>query len=93
VCGPGRASSSSSGARERSASTGSCSPSQYGLHEAVVTGPFAPDPDEIAWHDWLTEPQLAELVRDEAFVPDAREAYHRWTARRREGTPPEGPTG
>lgn len=72
---------------------GAISPYWLGLHEAVVTGPFAPDPDEIAWHDWLTEPQLAELVRDEAFVPDAREAYHRWTARRREGTPPEGPAG
>jgi hypothetical protein len=72
---------------------GAISPYWLGLHEAVVTGPFAPDPDEIAWHDWLTEPQLAELVRDEAFVPDAREAYHRWTARRREGPPPEGPAG
>ncbi|MGV9810800.1 NUDIX hydrolase [Streptomyces cellulosae] len=61
---------------------GEISPYWLGLHEAEVTGPFAPDPDEIAWHDWLTEPQLAELVRDEAFVPDAREAYHRWAALR-----------
>ncbi len=52
-----------------------------------------PDPDEIAWHDWLTDPQLAELVRDEAFVPDAREAYHRWAALRRDGRTPAGPAG
>ncbi|MFF8630105.1 NUDIX hydrolase [Streptomyces werraensis] len=72
---------------------GVISPYWLGLHEAVVTGPFAPDPDEIAWHDWLTEPQLAELVRDEAFVPDAREAYHRWAARRRDGPTPAGSAG
>ncbi|MEU4009073.1 hypothetical protein [Streptomyces pseudogriseolus] len=51
----------------------------------------APDPDEIAWYDWLTEPQLAELVDDEAFVPDARQAYHRWAALRRGGPAPAGP--
>ncbi|WP_431989996.1 NUDIX hydrolase [Streptomyces albogriseolus] len=68
-------------------------PYWLGLHEAVVTGPVAPDPDEIAWHDWLTEPQLARLVRDEAFVPDAREAYHRWAAPRRDGRTTAGPAG
>lgn len=72
---------------------GVISPYWLGLHEAVVTGPVAPDPDEIAWYDWLTEPQLAELVADEAFVPDAREAYHRWAALRRGGPAPAGPTG
>ncbi|GAB2325019.1 NUDIX domain-containing protein [Streptomyces griseoincarnatus] len=72
---------------------GAISPYWLGLHEAVVTGPFTPDPGEIAWHDWMTEPQLAELVGDEAFVPDAREAYHRWTARRRERADHERPAG
>lgn len=72
---------------------GAISPYWLGLHEAVVTGPITPDPDEIAWHDWLTEPQLAALVRDEAFLPDAREAYHLWTARSREGARPDGSAG
>ncbi|MEW1599749.1 NTP pyrophosphohydrolase [Streptomyces sp. DH-12] len=70
---------------------GVISPYWLGLHETVVTGPVAPDPDEIAWHDWLTEPQLAELVRDTAFVPDAREAYDRWAALRRGEPSAAGP--
>ncbi|NGO45237.1 NUDIX hydrolase [Streptomyces ureilyticus] len=59
---------------------GAISPYWLGLHEAVVTGPIRPDPEEIAWHDWLTEPELGELVRHEAFVPDAREAFDRYSA-------------
>ncbi|WP_149549444.1 NUDIX hydrolase [Streptomyces marokkonensis] len=63
---------------------GAISPYWLGLHEVVVTGPVRPDPDEIAWHDWLTEPELGELVRHEAFVPDAREAFDRYLAVRRD---------
>ncbi|MEQ8146159.1 NUDIX domain-containing protein [Streptomyces sp. OP7] len=66
---------------------GVISPYWLGLHEVVVTGPVTPDPREIAWCDWLTEPRLAELVRDERFVPGAREAYDRWTALRRRSGP------
>ncbi|MEV1023213.1 NUDIX domain-containing protein [Streptomyces sp. NPDC050264] len=57
---------------------GAISPYWLGLHETVVTEPIKPDPDEIAWHDWLTEPELIDLVRHEAFVPDAREAFDRY---------------
>ncbi|MEV0274850.1 NUDIX domain-containing protein [Streptomyces sp. NPDC050610] len=59
---------------------GTISPYWLALHEAVVTEPVTPDPDEIAWHDWLTEPELVELVRSETFVPDAREAFDRYLA-------------
>ncbi|MFF8263712.1 NUDIX hydrolase [Streptomyces virginiae] len=52
-----------------------------GLHEAVVTDPVRPDPSEIAWHSWVTEGELADLVRDQTFVPDAREAFRRYRAR------------
>ncbi|WP_425247690.1 NUDIX hydrolase [Streptomyces sp. NEAU-NA10] len=61
---------------------GAISPYWLGLHEVVVTEPIEPDPEEIAWHDWLTEPELTELVRHEAFVPDAREAFDRYLALR-----------
>ncbi|GGW98830.1 putative Nudix hydrolase [Streptomyces malachitofuscus] len=59
---------------------GAISPYWLGVHEAVVTGPFRPDREEIARHDWLTEAELGELVRHEAFVPDAREAFERYSA-------------
>lgn len=67
---------------------GAISPYWLGLHEVVVAGPVKPDPEEIAWHDWLTEPELVELVRHEAFVPDAREAFGRYLAARPRPEPP-----
>jgi isopentenyldiphosphate isomerase len=60
---------------------GAISPYWLGLHELVVTEPVQPDPSEVAWHGWLTEAELAELVRHQAFVPDAREAFDLYRAR------------
>ncbi|MFE6098170.1 NUDIX hydrolase [Streptomyces massasporeus] len=59
---------------------GVISPYWLGLHEVVVTEPVQPDPSEVAWHDWLTESELADLVRHREFVPDAREAFDRYRA-------------
>ncbi|MFC8130668.1 NUDIX hydrolase [Streptomyces sp. NPDC057302] len=59
---------------------GAISPYWLGLHKVVVEEPVRPDAAEIAWHDWLTEEELADLVRHEAFVPDAREAFDRYRA-------------
>ncbi|KUL38006.1 NUDIX hydrolase [Streptomyces regalis] len=59
---------------------GAISPYWLGLHEVVVTEPVQPDPSEIAWHDWLTESELIDLVRHQAFVSDAREAFNRYRA-------------
>ncbi|MGW6024709.1 NUDIX hydrolase [Streptomyces sp. NPDC055099] len=57
---------------------GVISPYWLGLHEVVVTEPVRPDPSEVAWHAWMTERELADLVRHEDFVPDAREAYEHY---------------
>ncbi|RAG87675.1 NTP pyrophosphohydrolase [Streptacidiphilus pinicola] len=59
---------------------GVISPYWLGVHEVVVTGPIRPDPAEIAWHAWVTEAELAELVREEDFLPDGRDAYERYQA-------------
>ncbi|MFJ8960547.1 NUDIX hydrolase [Lentzea sp. NPDC102401] len=59
---------------------GAISPYWLGLHEVVITGCVRPDSSEIAWHDWLPESELVDLVRDQAFVPDAREAFDRYRA-------------
>lgn len=64
---------------------GAISPYWLGLHEVVVTEPVEPDPEEIAWHGWLTDSELAGLVRHDEFVPDAREAFDRYLALRRRG--------
>jgi 8-oxo-dGTP pyrophosphatase MutT (NUDIX family) len=67
---------------------GVISPYWLGLHELVVTGPLRPDPAEIASYEWVGEAELAGLVRDPAFVPDAREAFQRYRASRAEGRCP-----
>lgn len=57
---------------------GVISPYWLGLHEAIVTEPVQPNPEEVAWHDWLTVPELVDLVSHRTFVPDAREAFHQY---------------
>ncbi|WP_338699512.1 NUDIX domain-containing protein [Streptomyces sp. Q6] len=54
---------------------GAISPYWLALHETVLTGPVTPDPAEVAWHAWLPEPDLIDLVHHDRFVPDAREAF------------------
>ncbi|MEV6653886.1 hypothetical protein [Streptomyces sp. NPDC051219] len=39
-----------------------------------------PDPEEVAWFDWLTNPELEDLLHCPGFVPDAREAFDRYGA-------------
>ena len=57
---------------------GAISPYWLGLHEVFITGPVRPTSEEVAWHDWLTEPEEESLVRHRKFVPDAREAFDRY---------------
>ncbi|MGC4909609.1 NUDIX hydrolase [Streptomyces cyaneofuscatus] len=59
---------------------GVISPYWLGLHEVVITASVQPDPQEVAWCDWLTELELEEFVRRSEFVPDAREAFDRYRA-------------
>ncbi|MFE7382110.1 NUDIX hydrolase [Streptomyces zhihengii] len=58
--------------------TGVISPYWLGLHEVVITTPIQPNRQEVAWHDWLTEPELVDLVCQQEFVPDARDAFDRY---------------
>jgi 8-oxo-dGTP pyrophosphatase MutT (NUDIX family) len=67
---------------------GAISPYWLGLHEVVVTGPLRPDPAEIASYRWVGEAELAGLAGDPVFVPDAREAFHRYRASRATGRCP-----
>ncbi|MDQ0307319.1 8-oxo-dGTP pyrophosphatase MutT (NUDIX family) [Kitasatospora herbaricolor] len=48
------------------------------VYEAVWDGPVAPQVEEVAWHDWLTEAELAARLTEWDFVPDGREAYRRY---------------
>ena len=57
---------------------GEISPYWLGLHEAVVDEDITPDPDEIAWHAWVTEDELREMARRPTFVADSVEALARY---------------
>ncbi len=56
------------------------SPHWLGVHEAVVPSAVAADPDEIAWHGWLTEPELRQALLEWRFAPDSHEAFNRYLA-------------
>ncbi|MGW3042398.1 NUDIX hydrolase [Kitasatospora sp. NPDC001159] len=58
---------------------GAIAPYWLGVHEAALPpGPLTVDPAEIAWHGWLTLPELAEAVRRWPFVPDGQLAFGRY---------------
>ncbi len=52
------------------------------VYEAVWDGPVSPQVEEVGWHDWLTEAELAQRLTEWEFVPDGREAYRRYLASR-----------
>ncbi|MFJ6052248.1 NUDIX domain-containing protein [Streptomyces sp. NPDC092307] len=56
------------------------SPHWLGVHEAVVPDTVTADPDEVAWHGWLTEPELRSALREWRFTPDSHEAFGRYLA-------------
>lgn len=66
------------------------SPVWFGVHEAVITEPLLPDSSEIAWHAWLTELELREVVDRWPFVPGGREALRRYLVSGNEDQPPAG---
>jgi 8-oxo-dGTP pyrophosphatase MutT (NUDIX family) len=55
-------------------------PHWLGVHEAVLPAAVVPDPAEVAWHGWLTEPELRSALRDWRFTPDSHEAVTRYLA-------------
>lgn len=56
------------------------SPHWLGVHEAAVPDTVTADPDEVAWHGWLTEPQLRLALQKWRFTPDSHEAFNRYLA-------------
>ncbi|MEV7559705.1 NUDIX domain-containing protein [Streptomyces sp. NPDC089795] len=56
------------------------SPHWLGVHEAVVPDTVTADPDEVAWHGRLTEPELRSALREWRFTPDSHEAFSRYLA-------------
>lgn len=56
------------------------SPHWLGVHEAVVPDTVAADADEVAWHGWLSEPELRSALLDWRFTPDSHEAFSRYLA-------------
>ncbi|WP_420713091.1 MULTISPECIES: NUDIX domain-containing protein [unclassified Streptomyces] len=56
------------------------SPHWLGVHEAEVPDTVAADPDEVAWHGRLTEPELRSALLEWRFTPDSHEAFSRYLA-------------
>ncbi|MEV7323897.1 NUDIX domain-containing protein [Streptomyces sp. NPDC093970] len=56
------------------------SPHWLGVHEAVVRDVVVPDPDEVAWYGWLSEPELRSALVKWRFTPDSREVFRRYLA-------------
>ncbi|MFJ1732504.1 NUDIX hydrolase [Streptomyces sp. NPDC088254] len=56
------------------------SPHWLGVHEAVAPDTVTADPEEVAWHAWLTEPQLRSALQEWNFTPDSHEAFNRYLA-------------
>ena len=52
------------------------------VYETEWDGPVAPQAEEVAWHDWLTDAELAGRLTEWDFVPDGREAYRRYLEHR-----------
>ncbi|MFC5647387.1 NUDIX hydrolase [Kitasatospora cinereorecta] len=50
------------------------------MYEAVWDGPVSPQVEEVGWHDWLTEEELAGRMAEWHFVPDGLEAWQRYRA-------------
>jgi isopentenyldiphosphate isomerase len=47
------------------------------VYEVRVDGPVRPQPEEVAWHDFITEDELERRLDEWEFVPDGLEAYRR----------------
>lgn len=59
---------------------GVISPYWLGVHEAIIEESVTPDPSEIAWHDWLSETTLRDVMQQWPFVPDCQEAFAKYIA-------------
>jgi hypothetical protein len=48
-----------------------------GVCDAVVPQAVAPNSDEVAWHDWLSESELPRILREWTITPDTPEILGR----------------
>ncbi|MGW5868951.1 hypothetical protein ACWFRJ_43185 [Streptomyces sp. NPDC055239] len=60
------------------------------MHEAVVPDAVAADPDEVARHGWLTEPELRSALQEWSFTTPDRPGHSRPGAGRLQESPGEG---
>ncbi len=59
---------------------GGLSPHWLAVHEAVLFGDLCPDPDEVMWHGWLSEPELRRSMRENPFTPDSHHVLSHYSA-------------
>lgn len=59
---------------------GGLSPHWLGVCDAVLPEIVAPDPEEVAWHGWLTESELKRTRHRWTFTPDSQEILDRYLA-------------
>ncbi|GAA5179735.1 NUDIX domain-containing protein [Rugosimonospora acidiphila] len=52
------------------------------VYEVVCDRPVRPQPEEVAWHAFLSDEELALRFTEWDWVPDGAEAYRRLLARR-----------
>ncbi|MEU0131460.1 MULTISPECIES: NUDIX domain-containing protein [unclassified Streptomyces] len=56
------------------------------VYEVRCELPVRPQVEEVAWHTFLTDEELAEQLADRTWVPDGLETYHRLRRFRAGGT-------
>jgi hypothetical protein len=59
------------------------------VYEVTCDRPVHPQVEEVAWHAFLTDAELAARLPEWPWVPDGREAYERLRARG-PASPPAG---
>ncbi|MET7286457.1 NUDIX domain-containing protein [Streptomyces sp. NPDC005573] len=56
------------------------SPHWLGVCDAVVPRAVMPNPDEVAWHTWLSRSDLPQTLQEWPFTPDSHEILARYRA-------------
>lgn len=59
---------------------GGLSPHWLAVCDAVLPEIVAPDPEEVAWHGWLTESELRRALQQWTFTPDSQAVFDRYLA-------------
>jgi 8-oxo-dGTP pyrophosphatase MutT (NUDIX family) len=62
------------------------SPHWLGVCDAVIPRAVTPTLHEVAWHDWLSESDLPQILQEWTFTPDSPEILDRYFAGRADET-------